>query len=298
MAIEKFKALQLKELNDYKLQFFTNIAHEFRTPLTLILGPVASLIHTNNNAGEQKQLKTIYSNSLRLQKLIDELIQFRKIETGKESLVIATVDLVPFTQEIIDSFKQHAADRETHLEFYPEPDELISYVDHKKVEKILINLISNAIKYNSKGGMVSVILKESGGKAFFAVRDEGIGIAEENRAKIFESFYHNSAVINTDTIEKSTGIGLSLTKSLVQVHRGEISVESKLGKGSLFTVTIPIAKEYYKDLPEESPMILSLSHLPEKVSLEFDTDHFLPLHAEKRNYIASLDTRIRHIGCG
>jgi signal transduction histidine kinase/DNA-binding response OmpR family regulator/ligand-binding sensor domain-containing protein len=281
MAIEKFKALQLKELNDYKLQFFTNIAHEFRTPLTLILGPVASLIHTNNNAGEQKQLKTIYSNSLRLQKLIDELIQFRKIETGKESLVIATVDLVPFTQEIIDSFKQHAADRETHLEFYPEPDELISYVDPKKVEKILINLISNAIKYNSKGGMVSVLLKESGGKAFFAVRDEGIGIAEENRAKIFESFYHNSAVINTDTIEKSTGIGLSLTKSLVQVHRGEISVESKLGKGSLFTVTIPIAKGYYKDLPEESPMILSLSHLPEKVSLEFDTDHFLPLHAEK-----------------
>jgi len=275
MAMGKFKAQQLKELNDYKLQFFTNIAHEFRTPLTLILGPVASLLGKSNNAGEQKQLKTIYSNSLRLQKLIDELIQFRKIESGKDSLAISTVDLVPFTQEIMESFKQHAADREIHLEFYPEPDALPACVDHKKIEKILINLISNAIKYNSKGGMVSVTLKASQGKAFFAIRDEGMGIAKENRNKIFESFYHNpSEVLSTNGIEKSTGIGLSLTKSLVQIHRGEIQVDSKLGKGSTFTVMIPISREYYNDLPEESPMILSLSHLPEKVSMEFDTDHY------------------------
>ena len=276
MAMDKFKARQLKELNDYKLQFFTNIAHEFRTPLTLILGPVASLLHKSNTSGEQKQLKTIYSNSLRLQKLIDELIQFRKIESGKESLAIAAVDLVPFTQEIIESFKQHAADRDVHLEFYPEPETLPAYVDHKKIEKILINLISNAIKYNSKGGMISVTLKKSQGKAFFAIRDEGIGIAEDNKHKIFESFYHNpEEVANTNGIEKSTGIGLSLTKSLVQIHRGEIQVESKPGKGSTFTVMIPIAKETYKDLAEESPMILSPSHLEEKVSLEFENDHYL-----------------------
>lgn len=282
MAMEKFKAQQLKELNDYKLQFFTNIAHEFRTPLTLILGPVASLLHKSKNTGEQKQLKTIYSNSLRLQKLIDELIQFRKIESGKDSLAISTVDLVPFTQEIIESFKQHAADREVHLEFYPEPDVLAACVDHKKIEKILINLISNAIKYNSKGGMISVTLKESQGKAFFAIRDEGIGIAEENRNKIFESFYqHPAESPNTNGIEKSTGIGLSLTKSLVQIHRGEIQVESRLGKGSTFTVMIPISKEYYTDLPEESPMILSSSHLQEKVSLEFETDYYLPAQTEK-----------------
>ena len=289
MAMNKFKAQQLKELNDYKLQFFTNIAHEFRTPLTLILGPVASLLHKSNNTGEQKQLKTIYSNSLRLQKLIDELIQFRKIESGKDSLAISTVDLIPFTQEIIESFKQHAADREVHLEFYPEPDVLAACVDHKKIEKILINLISNAIKYNSKGGMISVTLKEFQGKAFFTIRDEGIGIAEENRNKIFESFYqHPSEIANTNGIEKSTGIGLSLTKSLVQIHRGEIQVESKLGKGSAFTVMIPISKEYYTDLPEESPMILSSSHLPEKASLEFETDHYLPDQwAKETNQTAS-----------
>jgi signal transduction histidine kinase/DNA-binding response OmpR family regulator/ligand-binding sensor domain-containing protein len=283
LAIAKFKTQQLKELSDCKLQFFTNIAHEFRTPLTLILGPVASLLQTNSNVSEQGQLKTIYSNSLRLQKLIDELIQFRRIESGKERLVIATVDLIPFTQEIVESFKQHAADREMHLEFYPEPDDLVAYVDYRKVEKILINLISNAIKYNSKGGMISVTVKALEGKVFFEIRDDGIGIAEENMAKIFESFYYNDAAANANGIEKSTGIGLSLTKSLVQVHRGEIAVESKVGKGSLFTVTIPILKEHYNDLSEESSMIISPTHLPEKVSLEFDTDHLLPLHTKKEN---------------
>lgn len=282
MAMDKFKAQQLKELNDYKLQFFTNIAHEFRTPLTLILGPVASLLQKSDNTGEQQQLKTIYSNSLRLQKLIDELMQFRKIESGKDTLSIATVDLVPFTLEIIESFKQHAGDREVHLEFYPEPDALTACIDPKKIEKILINLISNAIKYNSKGGMVSVKLKELRGKAIFEIKDEGIGIAEENRNKIFESFYHNPAEIpGTNGIEKSTGIGLSLTKSLVQIHRGKIQVESKIGKGSTFTVTIPVSKEFYKDLPEESPMILSPSHLGEKVSLEFETDHYVNDPSEK-----------------
>jgi signal transduction histidine kinase len=193
-AMDKFKAQQLKELNDYKLQFFTNIAHEFRTPLTLILGPVASLLHKSNDASDQKQLKTIYSNSLRLQKLIDELIQFRKIQSGKDTLVIATVDLIPFTQEIIESFQQHAADREMHLEFYPEPDSLTAFVDPKKIEKILINLISNAIKYNSKGGMISVTLKESQGKAFFAIRDEG------NRHR---SFSYQKPGVNTSRRNKS-----------------------------------------------------------------------------------------------
>ncbi len=276
MAIDKFKTQQLKELNDYKLQFFTNIAHEFRTPLTLILGPVASLLHKSTGSGDEKQLKTIYSNSLRLQKLIDELIQFRKIESGKDNLVISIIDLIPFTQEIIESFQQHAIDRDVHLEFHPEPDTLKSYVDHKKLEKILINLISNAIKYNSKGGMVSVTLKESKGNAIFSIRDEGIGIAEEDQKKIFESFYHNPAdVASANGLEESTGIGLSLTKSLVQIHRGEIQVESKVGKGSLFKVMIPISKKHYVDLPEENAMMLSSHHLPEKVSMEFETDHYV-----------------------
>lgn len=273
-AMDNFKAQQQVELNDYKLQFFTNIAHEFRTPLTLILGPVSALLNkSETHTKDKKQLKTIYNNSLRLRKLIDELIQFRKIESGKEMLSLSVVDLVPFTQEIVESFQQHAADREMHLEFYPEPETLVAHVDYKKIEKILINLISNAVKYNTKDGMISVTLKGENGNAIFTVRDDGIGISKENQEKIFESFYYNSSA-NANGTEKSTGIGLSLTKSLVQVHRGKIDVSSMPGKGSLFTVSIPVNKEFYSDIPEESPMMVSTPYLGETVSLEFDTDHY------------------------
>jgi signal transduction histidine kinase/DNA-binding response OmpR family regulator/ligand-binding sensor domain-containing protein len=276
MAMDRFKAMQLKELNDYKLQFFTNIAHEFRTPLTLILGPVVSLLNKSTDAVAQQQLKTIYSNSVRLQKLIDELIQFRKIENGKDTLSISTIDLIPFTQEIVESFQVHATERDVHLEYYPEPDSLFANVDYKKIEKILINLISNAIKYNSSGGMVRVTVRQSGENVIFMVSDEGIGISEENKHRIFDSFYHNpTASLSPNGIERSTGIGLSLTKSLVQVHRGQISVESTLSKGSIFTVSIPIAKENYADLPEENHMIVSSGQLAEKISLEFESDHYL-----------------------
>jgi signal transduction histidine kinase/ligand-binding sensor domain-containing protein/CheY-like chemotaxis protein/AraC-like DNA-binding protein len=265
-AIDRFKAQQLRELNEYKLQFFTNIAHEFRTPLTLILGPAASLLNKSKESGDQKQLKTIYSNSVRLQKLIDELIHFRKIENGKDTLSISPIDLIPFTQEIVESFQVHATERDVHLEFYPEPDSLIAHVDQRKLEKILINLISNAIKYNTKGGMVRVAIRQDGDNAIFVISDEGIGISEENKNKIFDSFYHNP------TSEKSTGIGLSLTKSLVQMHRGEIAVESTLRKGSTLTVSLPITKASYLDLPEQNIMILSSTQLSEKISIEFEGD--------------------------
>ena len=282
MAMDKFRAGQLKELNDYKLQFFTNIAHEFRTPLTLILGPVTSLLQKSSTVSDTKQLKTIYSNSLRLQKLIEELIQFRKIESGKDSLRISQVELVSFTQKIVESFYHHAAEREITLEFHPEPELLLAYVDFRKVEKILINLISNAIKYSIKGGSVRVSLREQDGNVIFAVRDEGVGIPEENKEKIFESFYQNPSQLNeTNALAKSTGIGLSLTKSLVMIHHGNINVISKPEKGSTFTVTIPIKKQNYPDSTEEVPVILLATNLGEKISLEFEADHLLVDQPEK-----------------
>ncbi len=276
MAMDKFRASQLKELNDYKLQFFTNIAHEFRTPLTLILGPVTSLLQKNNNSGEIKQLKTIYSNSLRLQKLIEELIEFRKIQSGKGALKVSSLDLVPFTQKVIESFHHYAAEREISLEFHPGPESLPAFVDGKKIEKILINLISNAIKYSTNGGRVTVSLKGVNGKVIYSVKDDGVGILRQNQDKIFESFYQNPTQLSDiNGLAKSTGIGLSLTKSLVQIHLGEINVESKPGKGSTFTVIIPGVKEAYPDALDEEPILLPASNLVEKISLEFETDHLL-----------------------
>ncbi len=275
-AISKLKTVQLKELNDYKLQFFTNIAHEFRTPLTLILGPIASLLNKSRDDGEARQLKGVYNNSLRLQKLIEELIQFRKIETGKDSLEISRIDLVSFTHNIVNSFNQHAVERDVHLEFHPEPEHITAFVDQKKIEKILINLISNAIKYSSRGGIVTVSLTEADNKANFVIKDEGIGIAEENKEKIFESFYQNPAQLtDANGLAKSTGIGLSLTKSLVLLHTGQIRVSSRPGKGSRFMVSIPTQQEGITAKKLANSELIPLDNLTEKISLEFQTDHYL-----------------------
>ena len=271
-AIDRFKAVELKKINDYKVQFFTNIAHEFRTPLTLILGPVTSLLNKAQAGEEKKQLKTIYSNSLRLHKLVDELMQFRKIQSGKEDLSISAIDLVTLTEKIVESFQQHADGQDVHLEFHPDLEVFVGCIDKQKVEKILINLISNAIKYSTKGGIVVVSLKESGGHAVFAIRDEGIGIAAWDKEKIFESFYYNTGEsFDQKGFAISTGIGLSLTKSLVLMHRGKIRVESEPGKGSTFTVIIPISSDQYEREMKERTLSTD-SRLDEKIALEFESE--------------------------
>lgn len=266
-AIDKFKMQQMQELNDYKLRFFTNVAHEFRTPLTLIFGPVISLIRKSTSLWEKNQLKTIYNNSLRLQKLIDELIQFRKIESGKEKLEIAEVELIQFTHEIVDSFQQYAAELDVNIDFVPPSESLVGWVDSRKLEKVLINLISNAIKYNTKDGHVEVILREKNNVAEFVVRDTGVGIAEDMKEAIFESFFSNPGHSN-DGNSKSAGIGLSLTRSLVHMHKGTINMESQKGTGSSFTVRIPIDRGAYQEI-ETKTMLLSTHNLAEKISQEF-----------------------------
>lgn len=265
-AIDKFKIQQMQELNDYKLRFFTNVAHEFRTPLTLIFGPVISLIKRSNSLFERTQLQTIYNNSLRLQKLIDELIQFRKIESGKERLEIAEVELIQFTHEIVDSFQQYAAELDVNIEFVPPGESMNGWVDSRKLEKVLINLISNAIKYNTKDGHVEIILNEKNDMAEFTIRDTGIGIAEEMKDGIFESFFSNPG--QNDVNSKSAGIGLSLTRSLVQMHKGSIEMQSQKGSGSTFIVRIPISRNAYQEV-ETKTLVLSTTNLAEKISQEF-----------------------------
>lgn len=283
VAINKFKMQQLAELNDYKLRFFTNVAHEFRTPLTLILGPVSTLIKKANSLWEKGQLRTIYNNSIRMQKLIDELLQFRKIESGKEDLKVSETELVSFTQAIVDSFIQHAIDHQVHLEFIPQADAIKGWVDKRKLEKVLINLISNAIKYNVKGGTVDVILATHDGKALYTIRDSGLGIEKERQTKIFEVFYNNPQreSMFQDT---STGIGLSLTKSLVLVHRGNITIESVPARGTIFHVEIPINHDDYElALHDNNVVVFHPTNLDEKVSQEFsrsfNADGVVPLEA-------------------
>lgn len=268
-AIDKFKMQQMKELGDYKLQFFTNIAHEFRTPLTLIMGPVATLIKRASSRWEHSQLKTIYNNSVRMQKLIDELLQFRKIESGKDNLNVQEAEIIGFTQEIVHTFAQHASDHDVHLEFMPQVDSLKGWIDKRKIEKVLINLISNAIKYNVKGGTVDIVVYEEEGNVCFTIKDSGVGIEPEVQNEIFEAFYNNpkQAIVNNE----STGIGLSLTRSLVHMHHGKINLRSSPGKGTTFNVTVPIRQEDYKTSgTNEDLMMLSPVNLAENISQEFN----------------------------
>ncbi|MBS1952534.1 MAG: DNA-binding response regulator, AraC family [Cytophagales bacterium] len=269
-AIERYKVQQQKELNDYKLRFYTNIAHEFRTPLTLILGPVSSLLQKNIDQVTKSQLNIIYSNSIRLQKLIEELIQFRKIESGKDKLELSSIDLIPFIQQIIESFQQYAAKRDIHLEFHTNDETLLLIIDVKKIEKILINLISNAIKYSYNGGKVIVVLEKNSSFFTFIIKDEGVGIAAGNVERIFDDFYHTATTpIDEFGFSKSTGIGLSLTKSLVSIHGGKIDVVSKEGKGSTFSISIPVLSQQQEAVKETETAYVA-DNLGEKISQEFE----------------------------
>ncbi len=276
ITINRLKVQQMKELNDYKLEFFTNVAHEFRTPLTLILGPVATLMKKVTGESEKRQLKTVYSNSLRLNKLIEELIQFRSIESGKEKPEVHPVEIVSFTQQITETFQQHAIAHELNLEFTPEPESFIAYIDPKKVERILINVISNAIKYNTAGGTVVVSVAEKEGDIIFKVKDDGIGINASDKEKIFERFFHHpdSQKEKLKSIP-SVGIGLSLTKSLIELHRGTITLDSELNVGSIFTIEIPSLADHYNTFEQVNSLELSLPISSEDVAREFEYDNHL-----------------------
>lgn len=295
IAIDNFKIQQMKALNDYKFQFFINIAHEFRTPLTLILGPVNSLMKNASSIWEKNHLKTIYNNSLRLQKLIEELLQFKKIESGKKQLILSKTDLVTFVQDIVETFNEHATEHEVSIEFIPNEDSIIALIDLGKLEKILINLISNAIKYNFKGGAVEVILNKKDDQAVFIVKDTGPGIAPAVQDKIFEAFYHNPNPDNASQgYKKSIGIGLSLTKSLVEAHNGTIAIDSVPGKGSMFTVSIAITPASYDTEDAERSLVIPSTNLEEKILQEFTQSinsasnynvvPFLPEGAKEINY--------------
>jgi signal transduction histidine kinase/ligand-binding sensor domain-containing protein/DNA-binding NarL/FixJ family response regulator len=275
IAIEKIKREHEEELNNYKLQFFTNIAHEFRTPLTLIMGPVATILKKNNDYSIKKYLTTVYKNALRLQKLIQELIEFRRIETGNAKLEVADKNLNDFTADIVGIFQEYAFERDIELSFIPFEGPSVGYIDSKKIEKVLINLISNSIKYTQAGGTITVRLIILNQVASFEIADTGIGISPEIIEKIFDPFFHGSEnYAEVNGITKGTGIGLSLTKSLVEVHKGRIYVESIARKGSKFTFTIPVAANDYEIIVSQDEQLIVRTQLKEKINTEFESSEY------------------------
>lgn len=228
---------QLNDATQSKLAFFTNVSHDLRTPLTLIAEPISQLKNADNLTATQNTLVKLADKNVRiLRRLINQILDFRKYENGKLSLNLADVDFGKLAEDWTDAFKNVARKRDIKLSIQiPEHDDFNVAIDVEKIERVCYNLLSNAIKYTPANGMVSFRCSCDGKELSFSVSDTGSGIPENERERIFDRFYQIDKVR-----PKGSGIGLSLVKAFVELHGGVISLESEVGKGSRFTVTIPV----------------------------------------------------------
>ena len=238
------QAENLQELDKIKSVFFENISHEFRTPLTLILGPVKKMLSEENSAKYKKEFTRVIKNAERLLNLINQILDLSKIETGNYKLSICNGDVAAFINSVAKSFYPAAEQKNIEYSLISKPENIPGYFDPDKLEKILTNLLSNAFKFTRDGGSISVEVTGKFEKEVeIKIRDTGIGIPQDQIEKIFDRFYQVNRLSEEDT--PGTGIGLALVKELIELHHGKISVDSTEGKGSQFMFTIPLAKENY-----------------------------------------------------
>jgi signal transduction histidine kinase/DNA-binding response OmpR family regulator/streptogramin lyase len=268
-------AQKLHQADEMKLRFFTNISHEFRTPLTLILGPTQNLLERESFSDTQKvkeSLTLIYKNEKRLYRLINQLLEIRRIETGSLKLKVREEDIVPFLLSISELFEGMAKNNNVNLSFISESETLKFHFDSDKIEKILFNLLSNAFNHTPGGGAITVFLEhtelEKHSWIKISVSDTGTGISQKHLPHIFDRFYQISTKSETGQI--SSGIGLSLCKDLIEKHKGKITAASEPGKGSTFTVLIPFFNDLYEkeEIAEESDPGLPLNY--SRSMLDFD----------------------------
>ncbi|MGH7455204.1 MAG: sensor histidine kinase, partial [bacterium] len=251
--LQHVEFVKLQELDRLKSRFFADISHEFRTPLTLILGPLLSLRQASSKTDIEKQCGIIERNALRLLRLINQLLDLSKLEAGKLRLQAAPGNLVPFVKGILYSFESLAQQENITLRFASAADEVTLYFDSEKMEQILTNVLSNAFKFTPKGGEISVQLSvvsnqlpqdrpSTERRLQITVKDTGSGIPAEHLPHIFERFYQIDEAYFKD--QPGSGIGLALAKELVQLHKGEIRVASEVGLGTEFTILLPLGKDH------------------------------------------------------
>lgn len=231
--------------NEARINFFTNISHEFRTPLTLIITPLDELLQRSRLQGaDRQQLSIIRRNAIRLLQLVNQLIDFRKLEFNKMQVKAAEHDLVLFAGEIIESFQPTARKRGIDCRMITSERSLPAWIDAGMMDKVLFNLLSNAFKFTADNGSILVRLERKDNRAFISVEDNGIGMSPEVLEHAFDIFYqgdHDS--------HKGSGLGLALCKELVHLHHGNITAVSEKNKGAVFTVAIPLGNLHFQ--PDE-----------------------------------------------
>lgn len=259
LKLERVQRENMEKLNQAKLQFFTNISHEFRTPLTLIIGPLQSMLQELSVGTKlYHQAHVANENTERLLRLINQLLDFRKVETENMKLSVAEGNIVQLINEIVQSFEPMAEECKVSLSVEARKN-ISLWIDRDKCEKIFFNLISNALKHTPEGGKILISIKELNDDVTISVWDNGNGIKEAHLKNIFQSFFS----FDEDKSHASTGIGLALVKALVELHRGTISVESEENSFSRFTVTLKKGTAHFHDDElTEGAKILSMQNEP------------------------------------
>lgn len=234
---------KLQDLDRLKTQFFSNVSHELRTPLTLILGPLEGVLARSESLDPKvhEELILVHRNSLRLLKLINDLLDLTRLDQGADTLRKGTIAVGPWVKGIVDSVRHLGLSKKMRMRVEEGPSDLAMHVDPARMEKVLINLLTNAIKYTPVGGTITVGWKEVGGQVAIEVRDTGVGIPEEDLPRVFDRFHQVRS--NAANQTQGVGIGLALAKELVEAHKGRIEVESVAGTGSTFRVILPLGSE-------------------------------------------------------
>lgn len=267
-AIEAQSALlarqsrQLEELNNLKTRFFINISHEFRTPLTLIITPLAQMLAEGSSKDwprMYRQLVVMHKNAKQLLQLINELLEIRNLETaGTPKITASEADIITFTKSTLGRFEEFARQLDIELTLtHDNHGKIMAWFDPDLIQKVLTNLYSNAFKYTSRGGHIETTIgirtDEYSDYATISIRDNGAGIDESEIPFVFERFYQGDEPVNS--IQKGSGIGLSLTKDLVDLHAGKIEVESQKGTGTTFTILLPIQKKNQENTYQHTPKV-------------------------------------------
>ncbi len=259
IKLETLKRENEETINKLKLQFFTNISHEFKTPLTLILSPIQRLVQQNRLEPEvQEDLILAHKNALRLKRLVNQFIEFRKIDQVKLNLYISRIDMVKLCEEIFSCFTELADKLKIDYSFNQQIEPVDVWIDAEKVENAIFNVLSNAFKYTEEGGQIQFSIRSESSKIpnswksvhvgnkpekealILEIADSGSGIREDELMKIFDRFYRS----DKSNIQAGSGIGLSLAKEYTLLHSGSITIASKPGEGSIFTFIIPLGKEH------------------------------------------------------
>ena len=253
LELEQVESKKLKELDHLKSRFFANISHEFRTPLTLIMGPLEKVLSKIKDDKDKKELGIAKKYAGKLQILINNLLAISKLESGKLQLHASEIDVAKLVKSYLQAFESLAKQKNIELKFSSENEEIKAFIDREKFEQVLNNLLSNAIKFTDEGGRIEVSIGSKStidnrqlttDNVSISISDTGCGIPPEHIDHIFDRFYQVEH--ENGNYYEGTGIGLALAKELVELHHGEINVESEVGQGSTFIIILPLGKGHLK----------------------------------------------------